>query len=180
MKKVIDGKICNKKGLVSGFNCDIHGGYVEFKEPIQKSEVLCPSCGHPICPECACMEEGPATIDEAREYVASCESNAGYACCVNCGDYSVAFMLRFLKLKGCPIPPECEGFTQPKREALCYTTATVGALPNVDDIIRAAEEAFDKGTSGIIKIPDATGEIWAIPERHLKGWIVTICYPAEI
>jgi len=177
----LEREACEKLIPVSGFSCDIHGGNVEFKEPVQKSEVLaCPSCGHPVCPDCAnCMEHDPATIDEGREYIASCEGVSGHAYCGYCGDYSVEFMLRFLKLVGCPIPPECEDFAQPKREARWHMTATVNMLPNRDDIIQAAMEAFDKGASGIIKIPDATGEIWGVPERHPEGWVVVICYPAE-
>lgn len=172
---------CQRLILVSGFYCDIHDGNAAYKEPIPRSEVLtCPSCGHPICPVCAnCFPEGPEDVDEAREYVASCESVSGHAYCGDCGDYSVEFMLRFLRLIGCPIPPECEDFKPIPREAKFYMTATIDALPNKDGILQTAITEFNKGTTGIIKIPDVTGEIWAVPERHPDGWIVTILYPEQ-
>lgn len=172
---------CERLIRVSGFYCDIHGGNAEYEVPVPRSAVLkCPSCGYPICPVCANMfEKDPKDIDEAREYVASCESVSGHAYCGYCGDYSVEFMLRFLRLIGCPVPPECEDFVQPKREARFYMTATIDALPNKDSILQAAIAAFNKGATGIIKIPDTTGEIWAFPERHPDGWLVTLCYPEE-
>lgn len=173
---------CQKLIQVSGFYCDIHEGNAEYKEPMAMSDVpKCPSCGHPVCPVCAnAFTKDPKDVEEAREYVASCESVSGHAYCGNCGDYSTEFMLRFLKLIGCPIPPECEDFVQPKHEARFYMTATIDALPNKDNILQAAISAFDKGASGIIKIQDPTGEIWAMPERYPeKGWIITIMRPEE-
>lgn len=177
----IEKEACEKLIRVSGFDCDIHGGNAEYKEPVPLSEVLtCPACGHPICPDCAnCNFKDPKTIDEGREYVASCESVSGHAYCGNCGDYSVEFMLRFLKLINCPIPPECEDFKPILREAKFYMTATVAELPNKDSILQTAIAEFNKGTTGIINIQDPTGEIWAIPEKHPESWIVTICYPEE-
>lgn len=167
--------------LVTGFYCNIHGDNTEFKEPIPLSEVLrCPACNHPVCPICAnAYEKDPCTIDEGREYVASCESNSGRAWCGNCGDYSVEFMLRFLKLVDCPIPPKCEDFKPIQREATFYMTQTIAALPNKDDILRTAITEFNKGTSGIIKIQDPSGIIWAIPERHEDGWKVGVMRPEE-
>jgi hypothetical protein len=115
----LEKEACERLILVSGFYCDIHEGNAAYKEPVTMSDVpKCPSCDHPICSVCAnAFTKDPKDIEEAREYVASCESVAGHAYCGNCGDYSVEFMLRFLKLIGCPIPPECEEFVQPKREA---------------------------------------------------------------
>lgn len=166
---------------VTGFYCNIHGDDTKFKGPIPLSEVLrCPACNHPICPVCAnAYENDPSTIDEGREYVASCESNSGRAWCGNCGDYSVEFMLRFLKLVGCPIPPECEYFKPIQREATFYMTQTIAALPNKDDILRTAITEFNKGTSGIITIQDPSEIIWAIPERHEDGWKVGVMRPEE-
>jgi hypothetical protein len=167
--------------LVNGFYCDIHGGNTSFEKPIPISEVLkCPSCGHPVCRECAnCHTDNPKNIEDAREYIASCESVSGHAYCGNCGDYSVEFMLRFLKAVNCPIPPECEEFKPIPRSARFCMTATVGALPNKDSILQTAIAEFNKGTAGIIEIQDPSGKIWAIPERHEDGWKVGIMRPEE-
>ena len=174
-------KTLEKLILVEGYHCDIHGGNTSFEKPILISEVLkCPSCGHPVCRECANTNiNDPKDIDSAREYIASCESVSGLAYCGYCGDYSVEFMLRFLKVVNCPIPPECEEFKPIPRSARFYMTPTVDVLPNRDSILRTAIAEFNKGTTGIIEIPDASGEIWAIPERHEGGWKVGIMRPEE-
>ena len=166
---------------VTGFYCNIHGDNTEFKEPIPLSEVLrCPTCNHPVCPVCAnAYEKDPSTIDEGREFVASCESNSGSAWCGECGDYSVRVVLRFLKLVGCQIPPECEAFKSIQREATFYMTQAIAALPNKDSILQTAIAEFNKGTSGIIIIQDTSGKIWVIPERHEDGWRVSIMRPEE-
>ena len=88
-------------------------------------------------------------------------------------------MLRFLKAVNCPIPPECEEFEPIPRSARFCMTATVNALPNKISILRTAIAEFNKGTTGIIKIPDTSGEIWAITDKYPDGWVVTICYPME-
>jgi len=177
----LERKACEKLILVEGFYCDIHEGNAEYKESIPKQEVLtCPACEHPICPVCTNMfTKDPKDIEDAREYVASCESVSGHAFCGNCGDCSVEFVLRFLKLIGCPIPPECEDFKPIPREARFCMTATVDALPNKDSILQTAITEFNKGTTGIIKIYDPSGEIWAMSERYPDGWLITILYPEE-
>jgi len=177
----LEKEACEKIVLVEGFYCDIHDGNAEYKEPIARSKVLtCPACRHPICPVCAnAFTKDPKDIEDAREYVASCASVSGHAYCGNCGDYSVEFMLRFLKLIGCPIPPECEDFKPIPREAKFYMTATVNALPNKDSILQAAITEFNKGTTGIIKVQDPSGEIWAIQDKYPDGLVVTLCYPEE-
>lgn len=59
-------------------------------------------------------------------------------------------------------------------------TSTVAALPNKDSIMQTAVAEFNKGTTGIIKIQDTTGEIWAYPERDPEeGWRVVIMRPEE-
>ena len=177
----LERKACEKLILVEGFYCDIHEGNAEYKESIPKQEVLtCPACGHPICPVCAnAFTKDPKDIEDAREYVASCASVSGHAYCGNCGDYSVEFMLRFLQLINCPIPPECGDFKPIPREAKFYMTATVDALPNKDSILQAAISEFNKGTTGIIRIQDPSGEIWAIQDKYPDGLVVTLCYPEE-
>jgi len=166
---------------VFGFYCDIHGGRADFDEPVPKSEVLtCPSCGHPVCPVCAnCFNEDPKSEEDARSYLASCDDVAGMAYCGHCGDWSEGFMVRFLKLAGCPIPPEYTVGSPLPRAASFYATATVNALPDSIDILSKVKGRFDDGVSGIIKVGHETGEIWGIPERHPEGWIVTLCYPYE-
>jgi len=166
---------------VSGFYCDIHGGRADFDEAIQKNEVFaCPSCGHPVCPVCAnCCNEAPKTEEEARSYLASCDEVAGMAYCGHCGDWSEGFMVRFLKLAGCPVPPEYTVGSPPPRAVSFYATAKVDALPDSIDILSKVKGRFDDGVSGIIKVEHETGEIWGIPERHPEGWVVTLCYPHE-
>lgn len=174
----------DKQILVSGFYCDIHGGRAEYKKPIPKSEVIvCPSCEHPICPVCAnCYSNDPQTPDEARRYLESCDDVSGMAYCGECGDWGLEFMKRFLKLVGCPIPPEYEN-SKPiepiERVAEFYATSRVSALPDIGNIVMAVRKKFAEGVSGIIKVDHPTGEIWGYPERHPHGWVVTIMYPEE-
>lgn len=177
----LEKEACEKLILVSGFYCNIHDSDARYEKPIPRTEVLtCPTCGHPVCPVCANMsDKDPADIGEAREYVASCESVSGHAFCGHCGDYSVEFMLRFLKLIGCPIPPECEDFKPIPREVEVITTRRVADLPNKDDITAKVLDKFNNGASGIICTTDPSGEIWGVPERHPDGWKLTICYPEE-
>jgi len=166
---------------IEGFYCGIHGGTVKYETPILRSEMLaCPSCNHPVCPSCAnCYEKDPSTVEEARAYLASCDDVSGMAYCGHCGDWGVAWMLRFLRLRRCPIPPEFENYQPTPRSARFVATRTVAALPDRDLILASVSKAFAQGTSGIIHYPHPTGEIWGIPERHPEGWRVTICYPNE-
>lgn len=166
---------------IEGFYCGIHGGPVKYERPISRSEVLaCPSCSHPVCPFCAnCYEKDPATIEEARAYLASCDEVSGMAYCGQCGDWGVEWMLRFLRLKRCPIPPEYENYKPSLRSVRFVATSTVAALPDCSRILESVSRSFAKGISGIIHYPHSTGEIWGIPERHPEGWIVTLCYPHE-
>ena len=101
------------------------------------------------------------------------------AYCGNCGDWSEEFMLRFLNLVRCPIPPEYQDRKSEPRKATYLATQTVAALPDVDEIMSKVKKKFDKGTTGIIKIFHPTGEIWGFPERHPEGWVVTVLYPEE-
>lgn len=168
--------------IVDGFYCNIHGGDVKYKKPIQKSEVIvCPSCGHPICPICAnCYSSNPDTVEKSREYMESCDSNTGMAYCGNCGDYSQEFMLGFLKLIVAPIPKEYENPMQIPRENVEYwATATVRELPDFQDIFSQVKEQWEKGTTGIIKVQHPTGEIWGWTDRYPDKWVVTIMYPEE-
>jgi hypothetical protein len=166
---------------VMGFYCEIHGNLVKYEEPVVHAEVpICPSCEHPICPLCAnTYEKDPATIEEARAYLSSCDDPAGMAYCGQCGDWSVEWMLRFLQLKKCPIPSEYLNPAPPPRPAQFVATCTVAALPDLSRIMAGVKEKFDKGRSGIIHCPHPGGEVWGIPERHPEGWIVTLCYPHE-
>jgi hypothetical protein len=166
---------------MEGFYCRIHGEEVRFEKPIPKSDVIaCPSCNHPVCPDCAnCYEKDPATIEEARAYLASCDEVAGMAYCGHCGDWGVEWMLRFLRLKCCPIPPEYENYKPAPRSVRFVATSTVAALPDCHLILESVSRSFAKGISGIIHYPHSTGEIWGVPERHPEGWIVTLCYPEE-
>lgn len=149
--------------------------------PYPKSEVLtCPSCGHPVCPICAnTYDEDPDTVEKAREYMQSCDDVSGRAYCGQCGDWGEDFMLRFLKLIDCPIPPEFESAERKPRQAQFLMTNSISQLPNAGEIMDIVREQFDSGASGIIKVSDATGEIWGYPERHPEGWIVTVLYPHE-
>jgi len=166
---------------VTGFYCDIHGGRAEFESQIPRNEVLtCPSCGHPICPVCAnCYDTDPKTIEDARRYLASCDDVSGMAYCGECGDWGEGFMLRFLKLVGCPIPPEYEGKIHGPRRASFYATGRVANLPDAGEIVAEVKRRFEEGTSGIIKIEHPTGVIWGFPERHPDEWVVTVLYPEE-
>lgn len=167
--------------LVNGFYCDIHDGRANYAVPIPRNEVLvCPSCGHPICPVCAnCYDADPKTIEDASRYLASCDEVSGMAYCGECGDWGEGFMLRFLRLVNCPIPPEYEERTSRPRRARFYATARVAELPDSGEIVAEVKRRFEEGTSGIIKIKHPTGEIWGFPERHPEGWIVTVLYPEE-
>jgi len=166
---------------VKGFYCGIHGEAVQFERAMPRMNVItCPSCGHPICPECAnAYEKDPSTIEEARAYMDSCDEVSGMAWCGQCGDWGVEFMLRFLRLKRCPIPGKYITDPLPPREARYVATNRVSQLPNFLGIVHRVAKSFRAGISGIIKYEDQTGEIWGIPERHPEGWIVTICYPEE-
>ena len=166
---------------LEGFYCGIHGGEVRFARPIPGSEILaCPSCHHPVCPFCAnCYEKDPATIAEAKAYLASCDEASGMAFCGHCGDWGVEWMLRFLRLKKCPIPPEYENYKPAPRSVRFVATSRVASLPDCSRILESVSRTFAKGISGIIHYPHSTGEIWGIPERHPEGWIVTLCYPEE-
>jgi hypothetical protein len=166
---------------IEGFYCGIHGGTVKYERPIPRSEVLaCPSCNHPVCPLCAnCYEKDPATIEEAKAYLASCEEVSGMAYCGHCRDWVVEWMLRFLRLKKCPIPPEYENYKPAPRSVRFVATNRVASLPDCSRILESVSRTFAKGISGIIHYPHSTGEIWGIPERHPEGWIVTLCYPEE-
>ena len=101
------------------------------------------------------------------------------AYCGQCGDWGVEWMLRFLRLKRCPIPPEYESYKPAPRSVRIVATSTVAALPDSRRILESVSRSFAKGISGIIHYPHSTGEIWGIPERHTEGWIVTLCYPEE-
>lgn len=166
---------------VSGFDCTVHCGSAQFEKPIPKTEIIgCPDCGYPICPVCAnSYEKDPSTLEEAEEYLASCDEVCGMAYCGRCGDWSTAFMLRFLRLKKCPIPERYENFKTEPRKARIVATERVAKLANLDAIVQSITVKFLRGMSGIISEKDETGEIWGIPERHPEGWIVTICYPEE-
>lgn len=171
---------CDKDGMVAGFWCDIHHGDAVYETPITQPVPVCPNCDHPICPQCAnSMRTAPVDIDESREYIASTEEGSGLAKCGNCGDYSVEFMLRFLKLIGAPFPPECEDYQHIKREVIVRATKSTGGLSDAEEIIGIALEEFNKGVSGIIKIDHKSGEIWAIPERLPIGWVLSIIRPEE-
>ena len=166
---------------VTGFYCDIHGGMAIYKVPVLRTEVFeCPACGHPLCPVCAnCYSKDPQTVEEARQYLFSCDEVSGRAYCGNCGDWSEEFMLRFLNLVGCPVPPEYQDKKSKPRKATYVATQTVAALPDVDEIMSKVKKKFDEGISGIIKVSHPTGEIWGFPERHPEGWVVTVLYPEE-
>ncbi len=166
---------------IKGFACEICGGRPKYPNPIPKTELLiCPSCTHPICPNCAnCYGKDPTTLDEASTFLASCDDVAGRAYCGQCGDWGTEFMLRFLRLKNCPIPDAYRNHKQAPRYADYVTTRTVAGLAEINQIAAAVQKAFMQGTSGIIKVQHPTGEIWGIPERHPDGWKVTICYPEE-
>ncbi len=177
----IEKKAVLAKIRVEGFECKICGGEPRYPQPCNRSELaVCPSCAHPICPNCAnMMENDPMTMEESNAYLDSCDDAAGMAYCGQCGDWSVEFMLRFLKLKGCPIPPEYTHYkARPRSFRLC-TTSTVASLQDVEKIAEAVLQRFHEGISGIIKYQHDSGEIWGIPERHEEGWVVTICYPDE-
>ncbi len=166
---------------VAGLECNICGGRVKYQELIPKAALLtCPSCTHPICPECAnCYGKDPATVEEADAYLASCDDVSGMAYCGQCGDWGTAFMLRFLRLKNCPIPEAYRNHQPVPRHADFIATRTVADLPEINRIAADVRKAFMQGTSGIIKVQHPTGEIWGIPERYPDGWKVTICYPEE-
>ncbi len=171
-----------KEIRIQAIECDICGPPpAMYPRSLTKSELpVCPNCAHPICPACAnMMENDPKTMEEAKAYLASCDENAGMAFCGGCGDWSVIFMLRFLKLKGCPIPPEYSQYKARQRSFRLCTTSTVAALSDVEKIVEPVLRRFYEGISGIIKVQHVTGEIWGIPERHEEGWVVTICYPDE-
>ncbi|MDC4207103.1 MAG: hypothetical protein MPW13_22455 (plasmid) [Candidatus Manganitrophus sp.] len=167
--------------LISGFDCTVHGGTVRFDKPIPRAEIIgCPACGYPICPFCAnCYAIDPSTVEQAEGYLASCDEVSGMAYCGQCGDWSVGFMLRFLRLKRCPIPDRYKNHQPEARKALFVTTNRVAALPNREAILQSIAEKFTRGASGIISEKDPSGEIWGIPERHPEGWVVTVCYPEE-
>ena len=169
--------------LISGFYCTIHGGKTDFEQPIPKSEVLtCPTCGHPVCSECANMYvEEPDTEEKAREYVESCSGVSGMAQCGCCGDYSEGFMLNYLKLIKCPIPKEYLDInrTPTQRDVVYVSTPSVMQLQDFPDISTKVKKKFECGASGIINVEHPTGEIWGIPEKHPANWVVTICYPHE-
>lgn len=168
--------------FVDGFYCNIHGGTTKFNKPIRKAEViLCPSCEYPICPECAnAYSSDPKTESEARIYMESCDDVSGRAYCGQCGDYSVEFMLGFLKLIGCPIPIEyatSKGI--PRENAEFKATAAIRELPDFLNIYDEVIVWWQTGKTGIKKIEHATGEIWALVDRYPDKWVVTILYPHE-
>ena len=180
--KKLEHKAVDAMILISGFDCDIHGGDAKYEKPLGKDEIIkCPQCGHPVCPVCAnCYSKDPDTMEEARKYMESCDSNAGMAYCGYCGDYSPKFMLGFLKLTGYPIPPEYENFTPVRREnAQFLATATVNALPDFEDIFINVKDEWDKGYTGIIKVQHPTGEIWGWTDKYPDRWVVTIMYQDE-
>lgn len=170
------------EGKVEGFGCEIHGGPSIYRKPMPKDEVpKCPCCEHPICPVCAnAYIENPRTVEEAREYLASCDESSGKAYCGWCGDHSEEFMLRFLELIGCPIPSEYKNKKKSRRSVSVYATPSVASLPDIGDIVVKVQRKAASGISGIIKIDHPTGEIWGYPEKYPEGWIVTIMYPHEI
>lgn len=168
--------------FVDGFYCNIHGDTTKYVAPIRKSEVvLCPSCGYPICPECAnAYSPNPKTESEARTYMESCNDVSGMAYCGQCGDYSIEFMLGFLKLINCPIPTEYAASKGIPRENVEFmATTAIRELSDFQDIFNDVVTWWQTGLTGLKKINHSTGEIWAETSRYPDKWVVTIMYPHE-
>lgn len=178
--------IKNDDGQIIGFDCPYHGSKVLYTGQAafaNTDDLVCPSCGNVICPECASMGEAkPVTKSDAEVYLDAAQQGVAKACCGHCNDYGYSYMIKYLRLVGCELPDNLQKYQQIPQSVDVVVTERVALLMDEPRVRATAVTKFIDSARGIITIPHPMGEIWAIPEPHPEitgGWLLTVCYPEE-
>ena len=175
--------IRNEDNKIIGFDCPYHGEKLLYANGAAfetTDGLLCPSCGGPICPECAnTFDVKPSDVGESLDYLIGSQNGMAKAYCGQCGDFGYAYTLQYLKLVGCELPEDYEDYNRTPETFKVVASARVACLTDLTAITREVTQKFVDGQRGIIKYEHDTGEIWGIPENVDGEWLLTLCYPEE-
>ena len=180
---MFDKWIKNADDQIIGFDCPYHGGKVLYSGGAafaDKEDLICPTCGRPICPDCANMfEDKPRDPSDAQDYLMGAMTGNNRAWCGGCGEYGYEYTLKYLKLIGCELPENYSDWQSNPEDFRVIMSQRVAVLPDMPVIAKDISSKFTAGQRGIIKYKHATGELWGIPENQDGSWIVNVCYPEE-